>query len=182
MFADHMLRNGAIDGTALSARSFPPLEENAKPKVVLTCVFQYIYFDGFRTSKAAAELLLLAFRFKGLVALLADANLLVALEFMAYSSRSAVRANHHHVRNVNSSFLFGDSTLDVPLWVGADVLLDHAHMLNQNTVFAGDHAEYAALLAAVAAGDNLDLIVTLNVQTWHFFYSLPVPCAAWTTY
>src|SRR5579859_6832126 len=100
-------------------------------------------------------------------ALLAHPKLAVALEFVADASGPAGGAYQHHVGDIDTALLLGDAALDVLLWVGAHVLLHHAHVLHQQLALLGEDVQHAAELLVIfaAPGDDLDHIVLANINS-----------------
>src|SRR5258708_3147302 len=99
----------------------------------------------------------------------ANAQPFGALMFMADARRPATGADNHHIGNRNARFLLRDAALDVALRVGADVLLHHHDVLHQNFALGGKNAQYTSLLASVATGDHLHLVITLDISSYMHF-------------
>src|SRR6185503_14976971 len=75
---------------------------------------------------------------------------------------AALAADHHHVAGVDRRLALGDAALDVALRVGPGVPLDEAHALHDDAVLVGQHLQDLALLAGVAAGDDLHQVFLLQ--------------------
>src|SRR5205814_122352 len=108
---------------------------------------------------------------------LAHAILVVAFFLVADSHRTARGADQHHVRDMDLALLFGNTALDVALWIGAHVFLYHAHMLHQQLAFLGEDAQHAAAFFIVfaAPGNHLHHVVLSNIDSCtHCQFSLPV--------
>src|ERR1035438_864016 len=109
----------------------------------------------------------LLLRRQRLPALLADSDLGLALGLVAHPHRTAVRADQHHVRDVDRRFLFGNAALGPLSLLAGNRLLDHPHMLHEHRALVGEDPQYAARLAAVRARQDLDCVVAMNIQTRH---------------
>jgi len=72
----------------------------------------------------------------------------------------------HDVGDVDGAFALDDLALRVLLAL-AHVLFDHARTFDYHSLFLGDHADHAAALALVGAGDDYYLVVLLYVKALH---------------
>ncbi len=98
-------------------------------------------------------------------ALLAHPDFAIALHFVPNPHRPASRTNQLHVRVRDPAFLFGNAALDVALRIRTHVLLHHHHVLYQQLVIVGKHAQHAPFLALVAPGDHFHVVVAADIDS-----------------
>src|SRR5690606_1176048 len=91
------------------------------------------------------------------LALAANPDLAAVLEHAVPDARgrAALGADQLHVRSVQRGFLLEDAALDATLRVRPRMALDEIDALDDEAVLVGDHAQHAALLAAILARDHL---------------------------
>src|SRR5215470_13699003 len=77
---------------------------------------------------------------------------------------AALAADHHHVAGVDGRLALGDAALDVALGVGPRVPAHEPHSLHDHAVLVAQDLQHLALLAGVAAGDHLHVVVLLEAR------------------
>ena len=98
-------------------------------------------------------------------ALLAYADLAIATYFVPNPYRPTSRTNQLHIGQRNPALLFGNAACNIALRIRAHVLFHHHHVLHQELVIVGKHAQHAPFLTLVAAGDNLHVIVAPDIDS-----------------
>src|SRR5712692_6956339 len=78
------------------------------------------------------------------------------------------RANDHHVRYLDRALALGDAALDLLLRIRTRVTLDHHHVLHQQLSGLTIDREHPAFLALVTAGDHLDRVFLLDIDSYRF--------------
>jgi hypothetical protein len=102
-----------------------------------------------------------------LAALLANADALIAIDFVAHARGAAVGANQGYVGDVDGCFMLRDAAPGVLPGLGRDRLFDHVNVFDQDSSRVREDAQDALLLAAVGARKHLHRIVTTNIQILH---------------
>src|SRR5262245_16922505 len=100
-----------------------------------------------------------------LVAASADADARAVLELLRLDAGRlvALRADEHHVGEVDRPFLRDDLRLGVLLG-GARVALHHVELGDEDLALLGDDADDLAALPGFLAGDDLDLVLLAHLH------------------
>src|SRR5664280_2156405 len=88
----------------------------------------------------------------------------------------AAGAYDHYIRSRKGALALRDSTLNLLGWIGPRMALDHHGVFHQDPACRPVHAQHAPGLALVAAGDHLDGIFLLQVDTNRFRQFLLCDC------
>ena len=81
-------------------------------------------------------------------------------------------ANHHQIGEVYRGFLFHNAPFDIPLRIGASMLMQHIDFLHHSPGTPRENAQDLTLLSTVSPRQNQHLIVFLDVQHIGFVLSL----------